>query len=238
MRYLTLLYDDETTMPEPGTPEFDLDLAGYAAFDAVARDSIVAGEALEPSSMARTVRHDGDQVRVTAGPFAETTEVLGGWFVLEADTLDDAIELARQIPAVLTGGIELRPVVEWIDAAADAPDGAPRCWCTIHGPETSADDPDGAEWDAGAQEHARFGELAGSALRAAGAVHPTSSATTIRVRDGELLVSDGPYAEATEIVGGVYLLAGTPEQVEALAARIPVNPGGAVEIRPIMEIDG
>lgn len=238
MRYLTLLYDDETTMPEPGTPEFDLDLAGYAAFDEVAHDSIVAGEALEPSSAARTVRHDGDQVRVTAGPFAETTEVLGGWFVLEADTLDDAIELARQIPAARTGGIELRPVVEWIDAAADAPEGAPRFWCTIHGPETSADDPDGAEWASGAQEHARFGELAGSALRAAGAVHPTSSATTIRVRDGELLVSDGPYAEATEIVGGVYLLAGTPEQVEALAARIPVNPGGAVEIRPIMEIDG
>ena len=238
MLYLTLLYDDEAHLTTPGTPEFDAEMEGYEAFGEAAGEAIRGGEALEPSATARTVHH-GDEVRISAGPFAEVTEVLGGFYVLEADTLDDVIELARLIPAVALGAIELRPMVQWTDRSADLPpSGEPRWLCTIHGPETATDDPDGTSWDDGAAEHGRFAELAGDALVAAAAVHPTSSATTIRVRDGELLVSDGPFAEASEVVGGCYVLRGDADAVAQLAARIPVNPGGAVELRPVMELDG
>jgi hypothetical protein len=159
--------------------------------------------------------------------------------VLEAATLDDAIELARQIPPVHTGAIEIRPMVQWIDSTSSAgADGARRWLCTIHGQETAADDPDDPAWAEGAATHHRFGEAASSALLAAGALHPTASATTIRCRDGELLVSDGPFSETTEIVGGLYLLSGDESTVLELARQIPVNDGGAVEVRPIMELDG
>lgn len=239
MRYLTLLYDDEANANEFGTPEFEHEMAGYIRFGEIAGDAIVAGEALEPASTARTVRQTSEGPSITAGPYAEVTEVLGGFYVLEAASLDDAIELARQIPPVHTGAIEIRPMVQWIDSTPDAlADGTRRWMCTIHGPETAADDPDDPAWAEGAAAHHRFGESASSALLAGGALHPTTSATTIRERDGELLVSDGPFAEATEVVGGLYLLAGDESSVMALAAQIPTNDGGAVEVRPIMELDG
>ena len=240
MRYLTLLYDDEANGNEPGTPGFDAEVAGYMRFGEIAGEAIVAGEALEPAPTVRTVRPGASAATVTAGPFAETTEVLGGFYVLDADSLDDVIELARQIPAALTGAVEIRPLVQWVEATGDrASGGDERRWlCTIHGPETAGDDPADPAWAEGAAAHARFGERAGGALLAGAAVHTTQSATTIRVRDGELLVSDGPCAEGIEVVGGLYLLAGDEQGVAELAGHIPTNEGGAVEVRPIMEFDG
>lgn len=243
MQYLTLLYDDEANANEYGQPEFEEELAGYVRFGEMAGSAILGGEALLPASTTRTVRQDGGATRVTAGPFAETTEVLGGFYVLEADTLDDVIELARHIPAVHTGSIEIRPLVQWVDASdratgADAPAGASRWMCTLHGVETAADDPSDPAWAQCAELHTRFGAEAGTALLASGATHLSSTATTIRERDGELLVSDGPPAGVTTVVGGVYLLSGDEAGVAELAGRIPTGDGGAVELRPIMEFDG
>jgi len=236
MRYLVLLYGDESKMPEPGTPEFDADLAGYAAFDELAGDAVLGGVPLHENASCRTVRHDGGTVRVTNGPFAETVEGLGGVYVLEAPTLDDAIELARHLPAVNDGAVEIRPLVEWFDRTAEAP-APPNHLATIHGPETKADEPGTSAWDEGAAAHRRFVAEAAGAVVAGGAVQPVATATTIRVRDGELLVTDGPFAEATEIVGGFYMLRAAVDEVAAVAARIPVNEGGAIELRPIMELD-
>jgi hypothetical protein len=243
MQYLTLLYDAEANEHAPGTPEFAEEMAGYIRFGEVAGDAIVGGEALLPASTTRTVHRGDGSSRVTAGPFAETTEVLGGFYVLEADTLDDVIELARQIPAVLTGSIEIRPLVQWVDATArddgtPVAAGATRWMCTLHGDESPADDPADPAWAAGADAHGRFGADAGAAVLAAGAVHPRTTATTIRVRDGELQISDGPPKGTTSVIGGVYLLAADEDRVLELAASIPVDDGGAVEVRPIMELGG
>jgi hypothetical protein len=239
MRYLVLLYGDERLAPAEDTPEWDADMAGYLAFGELAGEAIVAGEALHGNASCRTIRHDGAAVRVTTGPFAETVEGLGGFYVLDAPTLDDLIELVCHIPAVNDGGIEVRPMVEWVDRGARPPaEDEARYLATIHGPETRAEEPGSPGWEAGAAEHGRFGEAAGEALRAAGAVHPTTTASTVRVRDGEVLVTDGPYAEAMEVVGGFYVLQGEHAAVADLAVRIPVPEGGAVELRPIMELGG
>jgi hypothetical protein len=240
MQYLTLLYDAEANANEYGSPEFAEEMAGYQRFGELAAAAILGGEALMPADTTRTV-HPGDgSHRVTAGPFAETTEVLGGFYVLEADTLDDVIELARHIPAARTGSIEIRPLVQWIDATGrDAsPAGGTRWMCTLHGEETSADDPADPQWAAAAEEHGHFGSRAGAAVLAAGAVQPQATATTIRVRDDELLVADGPPAHITPLVGGVYLLAADDDSILDLAAAIPVGAGGAIEVRPVMELDG
>ncbi len=237
MQYLTLLYDDPTTLTGPGDPQFDADMEDFDRFGELAADAIVGGEALEGLDAAFTVRPGAGSALVTDGPFAETTEVLGGYFVLEAADLDAAIDLARQIPTARSGGIEVRPMVQW-NAPGDPSERAdPAMWlCTIHGPETVEDDPAAGQWADGAAQHAAFAELAGDAIVASGAVHPTSTATTLRERDGRLVLGDGPFAETSEIVGGFYVLAGTREQVAALAAKVPVHPAGGVELRPIMDL--
>ena len=237
MLYLALLGGDEALGPEPGTPEWDADMAGYLRFDEIAGDAIVAGEALRPSSAATTVRRgeDGEPL-VTTGPFAETAEALGGFYVLEAATLDDAIELARDIPAAAGGAVALRPRVMWQGPEGDAAAGE-RHLALIYGEEGAADVPGTPAWDEGAAEHGRFLEEAGDRVLAGGAVHPLDTATTVRVRDGELLVTHGPFSEAAEVVGGVYVIATpTADQAVAVASTIPVGAGGAVEVRPILEL--
>jgi hypothetical protein len=241
VHFLVLLYDDESGATEPGTPEFDAELAGYAAFEELAGGAIVGGEALLPSATARTVRHDGAPPRITAGPFAEVAEVLGGFYVLESPTLDDAIEMARLIPAATkpNGAIEVRPMVQWFDRRPEGGgDRDAQVLATIHGTETADEEPGTDAWDAGAAEHSAFAERAGGAVVAGGAVHPSETATTVRVRDGELQVTDGPFSELTEVVGGFYVLDGTPARVDEVAQQVPVPDGGAVELRPIMDVDG
>jgi hypothetical protein len=239
MRYLVLLYQDESTLLTPADgAEWEAEMAGYLAFNELAGPTIIDGDPLVPFGT-RTIRHDGGQVRTTDGPFAETTEVLGGYYILDVPSLDDAIELVRHIPATAKGGAELRPVAELMEIGPQpAPEGTARWMVTIHGTETEAETPGTDAWEAGYSEHARFGEKAGEAVLGGAALHPTTTASTVRVRDGELLVTDGPYAEAVEVVGGYYLLRATPEGVLDLAADVPVpdGGGGAVEVRQIMEI--
>jgi hypothetical protein len=238
VHYLVLLYGDEMGATTPGTPEWDAEMAGYVAFGELAETAIRGGAALHLTERARTIRHDGGTVTVTDGPFAETAEALGGYYVLEADNLDDVIELVRHIPATAAAGgaSEIRPLVmvqSSIEDAADQRD----CWlATMHGAETAADVPDTPEWEDGAAQHAAFAATAGEAIKEGGAVTPAAHATTVRVRDGEVVVSDGPFSETIEVIGGYYVLKGTPERVQELAEQIPVNAGGAVEIRPIMDL--
>jgi hypothetical protein len=237
MRYLALLGRDESAIPEIGSPERDELHAGYVRFAQLAADAILAGEALQPLTTARTVRHgDGGEPLVTEGPYAETAEALGGFYVLEADTLDDAIALAREIPTAHRGWVALRPLVMWQSDPGTAAPG-PRHMALIYGKESAGDVPGTPEWDAGAAEHGRFAEAAGQAIVAGGALQPIDTTTTVRVRDGELLVTDGPFSESAEVVGGLYVLAAPDvDAAVAVAAQIPVNPGGAVAVHPVADM--
>jgi hypothetical protein len=78
------------------------------------RNAAVGGDQLAGSAAATTIRHDGDQVSVTDGPYAETAEQLGGYYLIEAADLDEAIELARQVPEPI---VEIRPIIEQPDMA-------------------------------------------------------------------------------------------------------------------------
>lgn len=109
MRYLLLIYEDESNPP----PD-DAEMAQWFEFTQALRDAGVhlAGEALHPTSAATTVRvRSGDTV-ATDGPFAETREQLGGFYMIDVDDLDAAIEWAARIPNVDRGSIEIRPVLE------------------------------------------------------------------------------------------------------------------------------
>jgi hypothetical protein len=124
------------------------------------------------------------------------------------------------------------------DDETTAPQPGPGAWRRSMGPSNEEPEPGTPGWDEGAAEHARFTEAAGDAVLGGGAVHPASTATTIRVRDGELLVTDGPFAEGTELTGGYYVVRGTPDEAVTVAGQIPVNLSGWVEVRPVVEMDG
>lgn len=237
MQYLVMLYDVETAASEPGSPEWDAEMAGYERFGALAGEAVVGGEALTPTAAAVAVRTVDGEVLVTDGPFGEAAEVAGGYYLLECPTLDEAIELAKEIPTASTGRVEVRPV-EGRYPADPAPARSGDRWLAILlGEETEADVPGTAAWEAGAAEHGAFVASIGDAYLDGVALHPADTTTTVRVRDGETVLTDGPFAEAAEVLGGLYVIqAADRDAAVAIAAGIPTNPGGGVELRPIVEL--
>lgn len=115
MRYLCLIYDDEQSMNAMPKAEADAFMGEYFGFTESVRQSghFVAGEALQPVSTATTLRHRNGSLSTTDGPFAETKEQLGGFYLIEARDLNEALQVAARIPSVRTGSVEVRPVVHF-----------------------------------------------------------------------------------------------------------------------------
>ena len=115
MRYLLLIYgppwDPSQVTPEAQAATME-EWTNFTA-DLVRRGVMEGGEALEGVETATTVRLKGSEVLTTDGPFAETAEVLGGYYVLKVKDLDEAIGLAAACPGAKTGSIELRPITEF-----------------------------------------------------------------------------------------------------------------------------
>lgn len=113
MQYLCLLYDNEAEAAKMSEADQAAELQEY--MDVTQRlqsaGKMVAGNALQPVATATTVRVRAGQVLHTDGPFAETREQLGGYYVIEANNLDEALEWARQIPAARSGSVEVRPIL-------------------------------------------------------------------------------------------------------------------------------
>ena len=115
MRYLLLIGSDDKAAPPPPRAEMEAIVQGHRRFsdDLQAAGKMVAGERLRPDGDASRVRLKAGQRQIMDGPFAETKEALGGFFLFEADDIDAAIEVASRIPAARRGGaVEVRPVVE------------------------------------------------------------------------------------------------------------------------------
>ncbi len=112
MEFMALIYADEGGWEDLTPAERDGWMERYAAFSREARDAgvMVDGDELAPGRDATTVRVRDGQVAVTDGPYAEVKEALGGYFVLECPTIDDAVSWATRIPGAAHGAVEVRPV--------------------------------------------------------------------------------------------------------------------------------
>lgn len=115
MQYLLLIYDPEkawTTMPEAERQKL---FADYMAFtkDIKTSGHFKAGDALQPTHTATTVRVRDGKISTTDGPFAETREQLGGYYLIEAKDLDEATKIAARIPSAKLGSIEIRPIMNY-----------------------------------------------------------------------------------------------------------------------------
>lgn len=115
MRYLCLIYDEEKKLNDMPKPESDAFMAEYFGFTEDIKKSghYVAGDALQPVATATTLRIRNGKLSTTDGPFAETKEQLGGYYLIDAKDLNDAIQVAQRIPSARIGSIEVRPIVDF-----------------------------------------------------------------------------------------------------------------------------
>jgi hypothetical protein len=212
-----------------------------------ARGQFIDASPLESVTTAVTVRARDGQTLITDGPFAETTEQLGGYFVLDLDNLDEAITIAGRFPSIAKMTVEIRPLF--------ALDGLPPGRPVSAGegqPGTSFllicyDDE--AAWRAAGPEALRGALTEATSLcrqlsesgeyLSASPLHPATTATCVRVRDGRRIVTDGPFAETHEVLGGYYLVhTESRDSAVRIAARHPGARVGAVEVRPVFDLSG
>ena len=112
MQYLLLIYNNESAMLSRPAEEAKQSMAAYMAYAETMRKAgvLVGGQRLRPTNDATTVRAANGKTSVLNGPFAETKEQLGGYFLIEAPDLDEALAWAKRCPGAASGSIEVRPV--------------------------------------------------------------------------------------------------------------------------------
>jgi hypothetical protein len=115
MQYMLLIYGDPAREPSYGSKEFDAMMGGYFTLnEKMKADGVLrAGEGLQGIETATSVRLRGGKVETMDGPFAETKEYLGGYYVIDVPDLDTALKYAAQIPSVGFGTIEVRPLMDY-----------------------------------------------------------------------------------------------------------------------------
>ncbi|MCU1675791.1 MAG: hypothetical protein JWM93_549 [Frankiales bacterium] len=200
----------------------------------------LCGNPLQGTETATTVRVRDGRTLVTDGPFAEYKEHIGGFDLIDAPDLATAIERAKGHPVTRFGSVEVREVWEdWplpdddsgFAVAREEAKAGLRRYLFVHAEPAS-------EVSAPPPEHGMegwFGEFLPKGVLVVGhRLHPSSAAATVRTRDGETLVTHGPYAELQEQVAG-YDLVEVADLDEALdiAAKHPTSWFSAIEIRPV-----
>jgi hypothetical protein len=115
MRYMCVIYDEEAKIGAMSKEEGEAFMGEYFAFTDEIKKSghYLGGEALQPVTTATTVRIRNGKLSTTDGPFAETKEQLGGFYLINARDLNEAIQIAAKIPSARIGTVEVRPVVEF-----------------------------------------------------------------------------------------------------------------------------
>jgi hypothetical protein len=112
MKFMLLVYNDPALLDAMPTGGFDSDMRDCLAHadEMQSAGSLLAAQQLESVSTARSVRVRGGKLMITDGPFAETKEILGGFNIVEADSMEEAVRMASEFPWIKTGCIEVRPV--------------------------------------------------------------------------------------------------------------------------------
>jgi len=228
MHYFALLLGPEAT-EAPAPADQAAEMAAYQSFHEQAASAIRAGDALTATSDGVRISGGPDAPVITDGPFPEGTEVAGGYYVFEAENLDDALALARGIPAAKRGAVEVWPMVMWNQP--EKPLDGTNWIALLLEPAHHTHAPDSPEFQTGLEQHGIFGAAAAEHIRGGAALQPASTATTVRVRNGEAILTDGPYVEGAEVANGFYLLNATDgDEAAKIASMIPAT---TVELRQL-----
>lgn len=227
MKYFTFMATDAGA--EPYRPEEDNILEWVK--EHIANGTAVDGERIEPQENAKTVRVRNGELLVTDGPFTESKEWINGWGVMECDDLDQVIETMAKHPVARFGQVEIRPF--WPDADQqhtrsiddDPANGYIMFVCVDGDPDTDpAPEADIDEWVA--KHNASGKRITGHQLAG------IEDATTVKVRGGKTLVTDGPFTESKEWIAGYDLLnCESMDEAIAIAAEHTMARGGRIEVR-------
>ncbi|MGL4465833.1 MAG: YciI family protein [Planctomycetia bacterium] len=242
MRYMLLVYSPESAWtPEEWT-------ACTVESTAVCRDLqakgwFVAAAPLHPVATAATVRVRNGQSLVTAGPFAETTEQLGGFFLIDAPNLDDAITVAARLPSARKGTIEVRPLAPLEGLPAERFDvtgpSRSRYMLLCYDDEQIWNEAGPAALKAAQSEAVdltRRLDARGQYLSAS-PLHSAATAASLRIRDGRRIITDGPFAETREFLGGYYLIfARDLNEAVSVAVQHPGARVSTVEVRRLVDL--
>ena len=237
MKYLALIWADGLPAPED-LAVMQRECPGWAE-EMGSRGVRLLGRELDLPETAATVRVRDGETLVTDGPFAETKEFTAGFDVLECADLDEAIEVAAKCPVSWFQALEIRPFIEGLrlDEKASAfgrgedGDARPYLLTMWMGGTPAAPFDDQAVMDEGEawrqDLEARGLQVLGNALRG------TDTAVTVRVRNGETLLSDGPFIETKEFIAGIDAVRCADRQrAIELAAAHPIARYHAIEVRP------
>jgi hypothetical protein len=232
MQYFALLISQERDLtPEEGAAE----MAAYESFHAKVASAIRGGDALLPAATAVRITGGPGAPVITDGPFVEGAEVAGGYYVFEAENLDEALAFARGIPAAKHGAVEIWPMAG-SRIPTQPPEGTNWIALLLEPPDRPVE-PGSPQWEAMVVEHQKFESAIGEGhIRGGAGLYPPSTATTVRVRDGEVLITDGPYVEGAEVANGFYVLSASDrDEAVKVASMIPAS---AVQLRQLAGVSG
>jgi hypothetical protein len=121
MKFMLVLLGDESQWADMSEEESAAEMARWEDYtnQLIAAGAMVSGEALQPSATSKTLRIENGERVVTDGPFAETKEQLGGFYVIECDSFDDALEWASKLPSADKGPTEIRPVMAYEETGTE-----------------------------------------------------------------------------------------------------------------------
>ena len=237
MKYLSLIWAGGMPAPEE-LAVMQREIPGWAE-EMDGRGVRLLGRELDLPETAATVRVRDGEMLVTDGPFAETKEFIAGISLLECADLDEAIEVAAKCPVSWFQTLEIRPFAggprlgEKASAFGRGEDGEARPYLLTMwmGGTPAAPFDDQAVMDEG---EAWRRDLEARGLQVLGnALEGTDTATTVRVRGGETLLSDGPFIETKEFVAGIDVVScADRQQAIQLAAAHPLARYFAIEVRP------
>jgi hypothetical protein len=229
MEYVLLIVDRKG---DPGREAVSMPEMGRFAGELASRGKIRGGAPLQPDATGARVEVRDGRTLVTDGPFAECKEVIAGFFVVEAASRAEAIEIAKRCPHARAGVVEVRLAPDR-DAIENPPPGR-RFMFLLH-MEPDLRDPDGSGYRAMVAydgELKREGKYVESSQ-----LGFDPPAARVEVRGDRTLVVDGPFAETKEVAGGYYVVAAA-DRAEAirLAERCPHARAGSVEVREVIPV--
>lgn len=242
MKYMLLVYSSEQSWTPEEWTACTVESSALC-HELAAKGQFQGASPLHPVATAVSVKVRDGQRLVTKGPFAETTEQLGGYYIVDVKGLEEAIEIASRLPPAKKGTVEIRRILDLEGLPPDRKkhtDGALKKVMLLCYDDEQA-------WNEAGEESLRqaMGEAAKLAHEAdsrgqyltASPLHPVATAKSVRVREGKRFVTDGPFAETHEVLGGYYLLqVRSIEEAIEIAARHPGVEVGTVEAREIFPL--
>jgi hypothetical protein len=246
MKYMLLIYSPENSWT-PDEWKACVETSMGICREMADAGQFIAASPLHPVATAVTVRVRQGERFVTTGPFAETAEQLGGFYLIDVENLDEAIAYAARLPAASKGTVEIRPMLplaglppDQIAEGLQAGSGDTRNFMFL------CYDDEEAWVRAGTVVHQAAMQEAVELINhidsvgqyiSASPLHHSTTATSVRVRHGKTIFTDGPFAETHEVLGGFYVLrARDHESLVEFAVKHPGTRLGAVEIREVFDV--